>query len=74
MQKNMHRIVGRMLCDGPFASGVIHMVQNCHGDEEGTHWDKAEKGLTSFKHGDFFCLSCPGASLAPQHGSFVPRE
>ena len=36
-KKNMHRIVGRMLYNGPFASGVIHMVQDCHADEEGTH-------------------------------------
>ena len=45
---------GRMLCNRPFASRVIHMVQNHHAEEEGTHWEK-------------FCLSCPGASIAPKH-------
>ena len=34
------RIVGRMLCNRPFASRVIHMVQNHHAEEEGTHWEK----------------------------------
>ena len=23
---------------------------------------------------NFLCLSCPSATFAPQHGSFVPRE
>ena len=25
-------------------------------------------------NGNFFCLSCPSATFASQHGGFVPRE
>ena len=40
---------------GPLQLG-IDVVQNHHAGEKGTHWDKTNKKLTSFKNGNCFCL------------------
>ena len=50
---------------------AIHVVQNRRaGEQKGQ--DKQRK--LQFKIMYVFCLSCPSATFAHQHGGFVPRE
>ena len=53
---------------------AIHMVQNRRAGEQKSYWDKTNKENYHFKLCMSFCLSCPSATFALQHGSFVPRE
>ena len=52
---------------------AIHVVQNRRAGEQKSHWDKTNKGIID-QIMYVFCLSCPSATFALQHGGFEPRE
>ena len=52
---------------------AIHVVQNCRAGEQTSHWNKTNKGNYHLKL-CVFCLSCPRATFALEHGGFVPHE
>ena len=48
------------------------MAQSCHAGEQGIHWDKTNKELTSIFYNDnFLCLSSPNMSLFPVWKLFI---
>ena len=52
---------------------AIHVVQNRHGGEQKSHWNKTNKRY-SILNGNFLCLSCPSMTFPLEQSSFVPCE